>query len=450
MIFKLQLRGEDGRLVDEVSHRTGFRAVALQRWQFSLNGQPEFMRGLNWVPADSLPGRLRRADYVRLLNQVRESGANLLRVWGGGLREKRAFYELCDELGLMVWQEFPFACMFLGGFPQTVEYLALVAAECGAMVRQTSHHPSLIVWCGGNEFNHRRNRVLLDTLARIVQSDGGLRPFIPVSPSRGDNHRNQDAHNWNVWHGQAPIQVYLAEHASFLSEFGLQALPHIDTLTTMLPDPRLGWETHHGDPVRLTRYASIFTPKSSDLGSFISHSQRAQALALQTAIEHIRRRKGESGGGCVWQFNEPWPAVSWAIIDYFGRPKLAYQRLKNWYQPIFISLCFPLGRKWQVGEMFTAEIWSINDMLQPIIEGELNIYVDGKLIYRQAADLPANQAQQLGQLTYKLLQEPQQLTLTFTYDQRVVKNSYDLSWQDQARPKLVQKLRRWGADWVLR
>ncbi len=96
---------------------------------FTLNGQGEFIRGLNWVPADSFPGRLRREDYARLLKMARESGANLLRVWGGGLREKRAFYDLCDELGLLGWQEFPFACMFLGSFPTNPAYLALVEAE---------------------------------------------------------------------------------------------------------------------------------------------------------------------------------------------------------------------------------------------------------------------------------------------------------------------------------
>lgn len=468
---RVTLIDSEGQPLDEVVVRTGIRAIELQKWQFSLNGQREFIRGLNWVPADSFPGRLRPEHYARLLNMARASGANLLRVWGGGLREKRAFYDLCDELGLLVWQEFPFACMFLGSYPADPAYLALVEAECSAIVRQLRHHPSLALWCGGNEFSRSRNRPLLDTLAAVVQQHDGSRPFLPVSPSFD---HGGDAHNWNVWHGWQPIGAYQAETARFLSEFGLQALPHLDTLTAALPNPAKGWDTHHADLKKLSRYISLFNnllpilPKkfairhspfrAKDFPGTIDHlqltihnSQLAQATALQTAVEHMRRRKGQAGGVCLWQFNEPWPAISWAIVDYLGRSKLAYERLHMWYNPVLISLNFPAGRRWVAGEIFTAEIWAINDTMEALPECELQISLDDNLIHLHRFDLPADSARCAGTLVHRLTAPPQQLSLTLRQGANIVaRNSYDLAWHDQAHASLSHRLRRWLADWMLR
>ncbi|MCB0190812.1 MAG: hypothetical protein KDJ65_02610, partial [Anaerolineae bacterium] len=304
-----------GHPLDEITLRTGFRTVSFNRWQISLNHHFEFMRGLNWVPADAFPGRLRPADYQERLQQVRDSGANLLRVWGGGLREKQAFYDTCDELGLLVWQEFPFACVFLGAYPTDAAYLSHVEAECGAIVRQTRHHPSIILWCGGNEFSRQRNRPLLNTLANVIDRYDGTRPFIPTSPNFA---HGGDVHNWHVWHGKAPLHSYQHETSRFLSEFGLQALPHPDTLRAALPDPidSSQWATHNADLAKLQHYGSITNYElgimnyeaSLHNSSFsILNSQFTQATALQIAIEHIRRRKSHTGGLCIWQFNEPWP-----------------------------------------------------------------------------------------------------------------------------------------------
>lgn len=455
---RVSLNELDGEPLDEVSIRNGIRAVALQEWQFSVNGRREFIRGLNWVPADSFPGRLRFEDYARLLKMARESGANLLRVWGGGLREKRAFYDLCDELGLLVWQEFPFACLFLGSYPRDPAYLTLVDQECSAIVRQLAHHPAIIAWCGGNEFSLSRNQVLLNKLAEVVVQEDGSRPFIPVSPSF---HQGGDAHNWDVWHGQAPIQSYQSETACFLSEFGLQALPHLDTLQAALPDPAAGWETHHADLSKLKHYARPFYPaesrsacyglRTTHYASIISFSQRAQATALQTAIEHMRRRKGEAGGVCVWQFNEPWPAISWAIVDYFGRPKLAYQRLADWYNPVLISLKFPIGRYWQPGQIFSAEIWVINDSQRTFSGCELQIRLDEILIHTQQVALPADSVQQIGLLTHRLAHSPGQITLNLCHNAEILaRNCYDLDWTDRSKPGFSAYLRRRLADWVLR
>jgi len=465
---QIMLTQPDGEPLDEVTLRTGIRSIELRDWQFTINGPPEFIRGLNWVPADSFPGRLRPGHYARLLKMARESGANLLRVWGGGLREKRSFYDICDELGLLVWQEFPFACMFLGSYPSDPAYLALVEAECGSIVRQLRHHPALALWCGGNEFGYSRNHPLLDTLAATVQQHDSTRPFIPVSPG-------SDAHNWDVWHGLAPIQTYQVETTPFLSEFGLQALPHLDTLQAALPDPTTGWETHRADKRKLERYGNLFVPPGTlqlvrgtwcvvrskihvprtthhaNLQSLISQSQRAQSTALQTAIEHMRRRKGRAGGVCLWQFNEPWPAISWAIVDYFGRPKLAYERLADWYAPLLISLNFPVGRRWQAGDSFEADIWAVNDTLQALADCELQVCLDETLIQILRLDMPPDSSICIGRLTHRLVQPPGQISLRLVHEgELITQNRYDLSWFDESRQPILARFRRWVADWVLR
>jgi beta-mannosidase len=449
---QINLTELNGEPLDEVTIRTGIRAIDLHDWQFSLNGQREFMRGLNWVPADSFPGRLNHERYAHLLDLACRSGANLLRVWGGGLREKKAFYDLCDELGLLIWQEFPFACMFLGSYPTDPAYLALVEAECSAIVRQLRHHPSVVAWCGGNEISQSRNQPLLTRLAALVERHDGTRPFIPVSPSFA---HGGDAHNWAVWHGYQPIRAYQSETARFLSEFGLQALPHLETLQAALPDPDTGWQTHHADLDKLTRYTSLFNPPKqsviNNLPFTIHNSQLAQSTALQTAIEHMRRRKGEAGGVCIWQYNEPWPAISWAIVDYFGRPKLAYQRLADWYNLILVSLKFPLGRRWQAGETFRAEIWAINDRPQSFSECELQIRLDGLLIHTQRLSLPADSSQQVGRLAHRLTVPPGQISLSLHQGADILaRNSYELNWADESNGPVIARLRRWVAGWVLR
>lgn len=468
---QINLISPDGIPLDTAQIRTGIRSIEVDRWHFIINGQPEFIRGLNWVPADSFPGRLRAEDYRTLLAQAKTTGANLLRVWGGGLREKKAFYDLCDELGLLVWQEFPFACLFLGNFPQDAAYLNQVEAECSAIVRQLRHHPSLALWCGGNEFNARRNQPLRQTLANVIKQHDPARPFSPVSPNFGPA---TDRHNWDVWHGDEPIWVYNEETAEFLSEFGLQALPHADTMRAMLPDPTQDWPSHHADVPKLRRYSLPFivseskTPRKFRIKFFdfskpadidpaeflqinINASQRAQAAALQTAIEHMRRRKGEAGGACLWQFNEPWPAISWAIVDYFGRPKLAYTHLKNWYNPVLVSLKFPVGYPWQLGDILAAEIRGINDTLENFAECALEIKLDETAIHRQTLDLPANSAQLFGAFNQRLSGPIKNLSLSLRHQgQLLAQNHYDLSWHDEIRGSFTRRLRRRLADWLLR
>jgi beta-mannosidase len=365
-LYRLTVRLVEGaRTLDVDSRLVGLRQIALEalehRWALRVNDRVVYARGANWVPASILPGQVRGPDYLRLLTTAREANMNMLRVWGGGLREKTPFYELCDRLGLLVWQEFPFACAFLTRFPRSPDYLALVDAEVRAIIRDLRGHPCLALWCGGNEFSPKRNTPLVTTVRRAVAQEDPNRTFLPSSPDAGDSHR------WQVWHGFEPPSAYRQDEAAFASEFGLQAPPAVDSLRRFLPHEELwppgrAWAVHGAGLAKLWRYARPFLPaEGGGLEAFVSASQQAQARGLQIAIEHYRRRKARGNAGAlVWQLNEPWPAVSWALFDFYGQPKLAYEAVQRAFSPLLISLEFPL-RPYQPGDELEITVWVVND-----------------------------------------------------------------------------------------
>jgi beta-mannosidase len=369
-LYRLTVRLLEGeKTLDAESRLVGLCQMALEaqgdRWTLRVNGQPVYARGANWVPASILAGQVRDQDYHRLLATARQGNMNMLRVWGGGLRERPAFYDLCDRLGILVWQEFPFACAFLTRFPRSRAYLDLVDAEARAIVRDLRGHPSLALWCGGNEFSPERNAPLVATLRRAVAQEDPGRAFVPASPAAGDSHR------WQVWHGFQPPSTYRQDEAAFASEFGLQAPPAVDTLRRFIPrdelwPPGQAWITHGAGLHKLWRYARPFLPAdAADLEAWVEASQRAQAQGLQIAIEHYRRRKARGNGGAlVWQLNEPWPAISWALLDFYGQPKPAYEVVRRAFSPLLISLEFPLA-PYQVGDDLEITVWLINDRPEP-------------------------------------------------------------------------------------
>jgi beta-mannosidase len=419
-------------------------------WTFVVNGRPLFIRGANWVPVDALPGRTGRADYAQLLGLAKEAGINMLRVWGGGLREKRAFYELCDESGLLVWQEFPFACVFFGHFPRHESFLSLVRRECTAIVRQVRNHPSLVLWCGGNEYSPRRSRRLIETLRAVVAADDGTRPFKDVSPGRGDSH------NWRVWHGKANLRHYRRDEAQFASEFGLSSVPDLASLQKFIPTEHLwppseSWRYHHAELVKLRRYAGPWLKgESASLTQFIEATQKAQAFGLQVAIEHFRRRKYRTSGTLFWQFNEPWPAICWSAVDYYRRPKLAYHKLKQIYNPILISLDYPLI-EYGPGTVLRAKIWAINDLLQSSEDCWLQISLDDREIFSQAIDLPPDSCRLLDRIEYPLPDGGRHLEVRLSCQVQVISaNGYDLQYHDPTEAGLLDRFRSWIGEMTMR
>jgi beta-mannosidase len=362
-----------GRMLDSVTESVGLREIVWKRnpgspsdtseWTLMVNGQPVYLRGANWVPADALPARVAEADYRALLGMARSANLNVLRVWGGGLREKKAFYDLCDRMGLLLWQEFPLACTRITRYPRSPEYLSLVEAEVRDIIRQVRNHPSVILWCGGNEFDPQQNRPVIEAMRRAATTEDDTRPFYDASPAGGDSH------NWRVWHACRPPEEYRQDLTQLMSEFGLQAPPVVKSLKRFIPTnelwpPGRAWKYHRAQMPKLRYYqisnAKYQISKGLGLDEFVEATQRAQARGIQIAVEHARRRKYATSGFLVWQLNSPWPAIDWALVDYYRVPKLAYHRLAEIANPLLVSLDYPSGR-YAPGDVFSADVWVIND-----------------------------------------------------------------------------------------
>jgi beta-mannosidase len=384
-------------------------------------------------------------DYASLLWQARAAGINFLRVWGGGVREKRAFWDLCDRMGIMAWQEFPLACAFLDHYPREPAYLDLLSQEVRGTARLLRNHPSLIAWCGGNEIHPERERLPLSAIQQVLAQEDPDRIFIPASPSDGD------VHQWRVWHGFAPWTRLADEKPSFMSEFGLQALPHLATVSQMfsghpprlLRDPR--WRERKAQVDKLKHYAN--PPLEGDLRFTVAATQRAQMTALQVGIEAARLRRGECGGVVFWQFNEPWPAVTWSVIDRAGRPKSAYEMLRRSFQPVLIAARFP-WRRYAAGDQFEAEIWLVNDGLQRYPSCRARATLDGATVWTaNDLGLPPATAVRVGEFAFVLEQPAQQLTLRLSCNgAALASNRYQLASHLTGPSPLRRRLIRWLAD----
>jgi beta-mannosidase len=447
-LYRLSVRAEgDGRLLDDVVQTLGLRRVEMEGWTVVVNGRPVYARGANWVPADILPGRVADDDYRALLTLARQANMNMLRVWGGGLREKAAFYDLCDRLGILVWQEFPFACAFLTRFPRSEGYLRLVRAEARAIVRDLRHHACLALWCGGNEFSPVRNEPLVSALRQVVSEEDASRPFLPASPAGGDSHF------WQVWHNFRPPSAYREDKALFASEFGLQAPPHPEALARFLPATELwppgpSWTFHGAGLKKLWRYARPFLAEGEvTLERFVQASQRAQAHGLQIAIEHHRRARRRGGGGAlVWQLNEPWPAISWAIVDFYRTPKPAYEAARRAFSPLLVSLDYPL-QACRAGDALEMEVWVLNDTPHPVPGARVQVVLEDEAGHRLEEaridlDVPANSAARAGRLAWRLAGgERWRLTgVLFRGEEALAANEYELGVHDGIRPTAGQRL----------
>lgn len=445
--------------VDELETVVGVRTVRRERlssgqpWRFTINGRPVFLRGANWVPADILPGRVTSQDYTRLIGQARAGGINFLRVWGGGIREKWDFWRECNRLGIMAMQEFPLACAFLDHYPRHPDYLAVLESEARGIVRALRNHPSLIAWCGGNEISPRRERLPLRIIDRVLEREDGTRPWIPASPSHGD------IHHWDVWHGAAPWHSFARVKAPFMSEFGLQALPQIDTIHEMLgPDPPAlddqRWAARKLQITKTNDYAGLSL--AQDLVATIEATQRTQAAGLQAGIEACRLRREGSGdphpcGGVVfWQFNEPWPVVSWSVIDRPGRPKAAYDMLLRSYQPLLVAARFR-WRKWRRGDRFEAELWLVNDTPERFAGCLVDAFIDGRPSYQsESVTLPPACALGIGSVKVILDAPPSVLKLTCRCGGvTIAQNQYDLAIYLPPPQPLGAWLMRRAADLLL-
>jgi len=372
----------DGAVLDCRELRLGLRRLRLVRepvagedgdsFVFELNNTPIFAGGANWIPADSFTPRIDEARYRGWLTLARDANMNMLRVWGGGIYEHDIFYDLCDELGLLVWQDFMFGC---GRYPAYPEFQASVRAEAEAQVRRLRHHACMALWCGNNEDYQLAYslglydwqappdadsafpaRVIYELLLpAVVSTLDGSTPYVAGSPFGGPDANSAvtgDRHVWGIWHGDmAPYQEYPAHAGRFVSEFGMAALPARATIESFTrPEERTPRHPtlafHHkasGGDERLEHYMAANTGIPAELETYIYASQVVQAEAMAAAYTGWRRRWNSPGrrataGALVWQLDDCWPAISWAVVDYRLRPKAALYAIRRALAPLTIGL----------------------------------------------------------------------------------------------------------------
>jgi beta-mannosidase len=370
---KVTLENGEGKALDEWVRRIGLRTLRLDRhpdewgesFQFVANGVPFFAKGANWIPADAFAARITDEHYRDLLQSTADANMNMLRVWGGGIYEQDVFYNLCDELGICIWQDFMFACSTYPTFDEA--FMATVKVELEDNVRRLRHHPCIALWNGNNELeqglvgdtwnDHQMSwedygklfdKFLPELIARL-DPDGNYWPSSPHSP-HGDrkNHSNPrcgDAHLWDVWHGRKPFEWYRTCEHRFNSEFGFQSFPEPRTVYGYTEPKDRNVTTyvmeHHqrsgiGNAVIMQYMLDWFRlPTSFDMTLWLS--QVLQGMAMKYAVEHWRRAMPRGMGTLYWQLNDCWPVASWASIDYFGRWKALHYMARRFNAPLLVS-----------------------------------------------------------------------------------------------------------------
>lgn len=361
----------DGEAVDRHRTRWGLRQITLDwhlkegergRFRVEVNGEPLVLLGTNWVPLDALHSRdaERLPEALRLLG---ESGCNAVRCWGGNVYESEAFYDWCDENGVLIWQDFAFAC---GRYPQQEPFLSQIAAEAASVVRRLRHHPALMLWCGGNEtddaFTDNGIDPGTDVLTRVVlpeavRSHDWRTPYLANSPVRLAVRPLDDLPERHMWGPRSAFKAdfYTQNQAEFVSEIGYQGMPALSSLAEFLPPATVSditrdpaWKLHESDHLEYLNpenngrnqlvldQARLFMSgmDAEDLEPTVLASQLSQAEAMKFFVEQTRLGRGSKWGIMWWNLLDAWPQVSDAVVDYYFRPKLAFHYLARAQQPV--------------------------------------------------------------------------------------------------------------------
>lgn len=364
---------------------------------FNLNGIPVFMKGANVIPRQSFLPSASKQKLKELLVDAANSGINMLRLWGGGAYEEDRFYELCDSLGIMVWQDFMFAGSM---YPGDSAFLQNVKEEVTQQVLRLRNHPSIALWCGNNEvdeawhnwgWQQQYNFSKADSakiwndylknfhqlIPEVLTSVDTQRPYWPSSPKNGWGRRSSmtegDSHYWGVWWGIEPFSVYITKVPRFMSEYGFQGYPDLKTVNSFSKDGKSSPDStelnchqkHSVGYQTITKYMQRegFNPKSLEQEVYLS--QILQSIGYRTAIESHRLAMPRCMGTLYWQLNDCWPVVSWSSIDYYGRWKAVQYTVREAYKPILIS------SRVEKGEIVVN---AVSDYLKSK-EGKLNVQV---------------------------------------------------------------------------
>ncbi|MCL2023161.1 MAG: hypothetical protein FWG82_02180 [Oscillospiraceae bacterium] len=369
-LYSVKLELCDGEtILDTWERKIGLRTIQLdtapdkwgEQFRFIVNGVPIFAKGANWIPYDISPGRADKNLLIKLLEDAKHANMNMIRVWGGGYYESDEFYDLCDRLGLLVWQDCAFACAM---YPlDDADYLANVKEEIEDNVKRLRHHASLALWCGNNEiqraawgyWRHRKllkahNDFFFKTLPEWINTHDGSRPYWPSSPcssvkspkNTGDLNRG-DTHLWHVWHRCSPVEAYRKMPTRFCSEYGMESFPCRATIEKFAPKPEsrrllsavmLSHQKCRSGNTKMRYYILSKFLEPMHFDDFCTLSQIMQGEAMRHAADFWRCNMGRCNGSLYWQYNDCWPTASWSGIDYYGEYKALQYMARRFNAPI--------------------------------------------------------------------------------------------------------------------
>ncbi len=360
---------EDGNVIDKKNIHYGIRTIELVNekdsigtaFYFKLNGEPVFMKGANYIPQDMFLPNVSDAQYEKLLSDVQDANMNMLRVWGGGIYENDIFYDLCDEKGILVWQDFMFAGSM---YPVDSAFKENVAQEAKDNIIRLRNHPSIALWCGNNEievawenwgwqkqYNYSTSdsteiwkgysSIFHELIPNIVKELDPSKNYTPSSPSSNwgtaENFNHGSMHYWGVWHGKEPFENFEKNVGRFMVEYGFQSFPSMETIKTFASDTSLylksetmknRQKSYIGNGL-ITKHIEQYHNSPKDFANFVELSQQTQAKGMQMAIRSHINNQPHCMGSLFWQLNDCWPGPSWSIIDYYGRHKTAYDLVKK-------------------------------------------------------------------------------------------------------------------------
>jgi beta-mannosidase len=368
------------RVPDSRTVKTGLRSIVLRRdpdkwgrsFELVVNGIPIFAKGADVIPFDSFPSRVTTASYKQILQSAVDANMNMIRNWGGGYYETDEFYEMCDQLGLMIWQDFMFGNDWQ---PGTYAFKQNVEKEAEYQVTRLRNHPSIVIWCGNNETEiswhwanieaitktlspETRKRMWEDYLTvfsgilpRAVAKLDPETPYWPSSPSAdyedvSDTYASGDMHDWSVWHGRVPFSEYEKHHARFMTEYGFQSFPQQSTIDAFtVPEDRaniftpvmMAHQKNNEGNSLIQDYMLKDYRQPKDFPAFLYASQVLQAEGIKIGAEHMRRERPRTMGSIYWQLNDCWPVASWSSIDYYGNWKALQYYARRFYSPILVS-----------------------------------------------------------------------------------------------------------------
>lgn len=390
-----------------VSKKIGLRTIRLDRSKdefgsnfcFYLNGVPIFGKGANWIIPDSLMGRTTNATYDYYIDSALQANFNMIRIWGGAYYIPDYFYEQCDEKGLLLWQDFMFACLMYPFYEN--DFLENVLKETEYQIKRIKSHPSLCLWGGNNEietmFSYMPENMKIvqwykkffyEILAELVARLDPDTPYIPTSPIgesfrkgvTGDDHG--DTHMWTVWHGQKPLNYYRSRPSRFCSEFGLESLPSMDAVCQFADEKDFSitsdiFNAHQkckGGNRKMLYYLFEKYYEPEKFEDLIYMTNLIQKECIQDATEHWRRNRGRCNGSLFWQFNDCWQAPSWSSIDFTGKWKALQYSSRHFFEPVCVSI--EDGKK-------DYKIYAVNDLREEKnVKISVNLStVDGKVIF---------------------------------------------------------------------